>query len=199
MLQKLKRFALSAVVLLTFLAPVAVSQVSFAANGPCPGSDAPYPVDCSKIPLGCPGSSLQGPVSTSVTLACPWNPTSTFTCPAKKCTFTKVPTLNHGQTYKPGGSGGGGGGGASGGNCSTLSKCDLITKYINPLINFLAALVGIAVVISIIIGGIQYGSSAGDPQKVSAAKNRIRNAIVALVTFMFLYALLNFLMPGGLV
>lgn len=85
------------------------------------------------------------------------------------------------------------------GNCSNVSHCDLIQKYINPFINFLAALVGVVVVMSIIIGGIQYSSSAGDPQAASAAKNRIRNAIIALVTFLFLYALLNFLIPGGLV
>jgi hypothetical protein len=86
-----------------------------------------------------------------------------------------------------------------GGNCADVNTCDLVTKFIKPFVNFLIALVGIAVVISIIIGGIQYGSSAGDPQKVTAAKNRIRNAVVALVTFLFLYALLNFLIPGGLV
>jgi hypothetical protein len=86
----------------------------------------------------------------------------------------------------------------NGGNCASVSKCDLVSKWLNPFINFLAALVGIVVVISIVIGGIQYGSSAGDPQQVSAAKNRIRNAIIALVTFVFLYALLNFLIPGGL-
>jgi hypothetical protein len=73
-----------------------------------------------------------------------------------------------------------------------------VQGYINPFINFLAALVGVAVVISIVIGGIQYSSSGGDPAKAAAAKNRIRNAIVALVAFFFLYALLNFLIPGGL-
>jgi hypothetical protein len=83
-------------------------------------------------------------------------------------------------------------------NCSEISKCDLMTKYVYPFINFLSALVGLVVVISIVIGGIQYGSSAGDPQKVTAAKNRIRNALIALVTFIFLYSLLNFLVPGGL-
>jgi len=85
-----------------------------------------------------------------------------------------------------------------GGNCSSVSNCDLIQKYINPLVNLLAALVGVAVVISIVVGGIQYSNSGGDPQAVSAAKNRIRNAIIALLTFIFLYALLNFLIPGGL-
>lgn len=84
------------------------------------------------------------------------------------------------------------------GNCMDISQCDFIGKYLNKFINFLAALVGVAVVASIIFGGIQYGSSAGDPAKVTAAKNRIRNAILALLAFLFLYALLNFLVPGGL-
>lgn len=87
---------------------------------------------------------------------------------------------------------------ATSGNCTNLGHCDLIDKYINPLINFLAALVGVIVVVSIIIGGIQYSSSAGDPQATSAAKKRIVNAIIALVTFIFLYAILNFIVPGGL-
>jgi hypothetical protein len=86
----------------------------------------------------------------------------------------------------------------AGGNCKDIQHCDLFVHYINPAINLLAAAVGIIVAISIIIGGLQYGSSAGDPQKASAAKNRIRNAIIALVTFLFLYAILNFLIPGGL-
>ncbi|HSX30398.1 MAG TPA: pilin [Candidatus Saccharimonadales bacterium] len=86
----------------------------------------------------------------------------------------------------------------TGGSCASVAHCDLIIHYVNPIINLLAALVGIAVVASIIIGGVQYGSSAGDPQKVSAAKARIRNAIIALLTFFFLYGLLNFLLPSGL-
>lgn len=87
--------------------------------------------------------------------------------------------------------------GASG-NCKTLEKCDLISIYLNPTIQLFSALVGIVIVISIVIGGIQYASSAGDPQAAAAAKGRIRNAIIALLAFLFLYALLNFLIPGGL-
>jgi hypothetical protein len=85
------------------------------------------------------------------------------------------------------------------GPCSNLTQCSLIYSYVDPFIDFLAALVGVAVVVSIVIGGIQYSSSAGDPGKASAAKNRIRNAIIALVTFLLLYAMLNFLIPGGLI
>jgi hypothetical protein len=79
------------------------------------------------------------------------------------------------------------------------TQCNFITQYVQPFVNFLTALVGVAVTISIVIGGIQYGSSAGDSAKVSAAKNRIRNSIIALLAFIFLYAMLNFLIPGGLV
>lgn len=89
--------------------------------------------------------------------------------------------------------------GATTGKCADLKQCDLFYAYINPLIRFLSALVGVAVVASVVVGGIQYSSSAGDPQKASAAKNRIRNALLALVTYIFLLALLNFLIPGGLV
>jgi hypothetical protein len=85
------------------------------------------------------------------------------------------------------------------GPCTNLQQCSLIYDYVDPFIDFLSALVGVAVVASIVIGGIQYSSSAGDPSKASAAKNRIRNAIIALVTFLLLYAILNFLIPGGLV
>jgi hypothetical protein len=87
-------------------------------------------------------------------------------------------------------------------NCTdmtcTATSCNLIAKYINPLVRLLSALVGVAVTISIIVGGIQYGSSGGDPQRVTQAKNRIRNSVIALLAFMFLYAFLQFLVPGGI-
>lgn len=80
----------------------------------------------------------------------------------------------------------------------TSSQCDLFKTYIDPAINMLSGLVGIIVVISIIAGGIQYASSEGDPQKSSRAKSRITNAILAIVAYAFLYAFLQFIIPGGL-
>ncbi len=80
----------------------------------------------------------------------------------------------------------------------TASNCDLIKKYINPLISLLSALVGVAVTISIIIGGIQYSSSNGNAQQITAAKARIRNSLIALLAFFFLYTFLQFLVPGGI-
>jgi hypothetical protein len=57
-------------------------------------------VNCGKIPLGCPGSSQQGPVSTQATLTCPYPPSanSTWKCPGKTCKIGNV-TVKNGQTY----------------------------------------------------------------------------------------------------
>lgn len=79
----------------------------------------------------------------------------------------------------------------------TGDDCGLIEKYINPIINLLAGLVGIVISIVIVWGGIQYSSSADDPGKVSAAKSKIMNAIIALLGFLFMYVFLQWLVPGG--
>lgn len=84
---------------------------------------------------------------------------------------------------------------AAGSNCS--NDCGLVAKYGIPLINFAAGLVGIAATISIVIGGIQYSASGDNPQATSAAKKRIANAVLALLGFLFLYAALQWILPGG--
>lgn len=71
-------------------------------------------------------------------------------------------------------------------------------KYVNPLINFLSALVGIVVLASVIFGGIQYSTAGGDPSKVAAARQRIINSLLALAAFIFLYAFLQWIIPGGI-
>ena len=82
--------------------------------------------------------------------------------------------------------------------CKGTTSCDLVKKYVDPLINVLAAAVGVVVTISIVVGGIQYASSAGDPGKAQAARKRIMNAIIALIGFFLFYAVLQWLVPGGL-
>ncbi|HET7630574.1 MAG TPA: pilin [Candidatus Saccharimonadales bacterium] len=65
------------------------------------------------------------------------------------------------------------------------------------LINFLAVGVGIAVVIGLIIGGYKYMISNGNAGQVEDAKKTIANSLIALFLFAFMYALINFLVPGG--
>ena len=82
----------------------------------------------------------------------------------------------------------------NGGDCSGLIK-----NYVNPFIKLLTWVVGIAVVISIIVGGIQFASAGGDPGKVVAARKRITNSIVGLLAYLFMFAFLQWLLPGGIV
>lgn len=81
-------------------------------------------------------------------------------------------------------------------DCAEGGDCDLIAKYLNPMISFLTAFVGIAVVIGIITGGIRYAAAGDDPQKIGVAKNHIKMATVALFMFLFLYAGLTWLLPA---
>lgn len=84
--------------------------------------------------------------------------------------------------------------------CATATNCELVKTYIQPAVDFFAAIVGVAVVISMIYGGIEYASSAGDPQKAAGGKKRIRNGLFALLLFFFFYAFLRFaLLPGNLI
>lgn len=80
----------------------------------------------------------------------------------------------------------------------TGGRCDLVKKYITPTITVLAAIFGTVAAISIILGGINFTTSEGDPQKAARAKSRITNTIIATVAFLFLYAFLQFLIPGGI-
>ncbi|MEO6513582.1 MAG: hypothetical protein ABIR37_02720 [Candidatus Saccharimonadales bacterium] len=73
----------------------------------------------------------------------------------------------------------------------------LFAKYVNPVVNLLSAIVGVVVVIGIIVGAIQFSSSAGDPQKAANGKNHIRNALFGLAAYILLYAFLQFIIPGG--
>ncbi len=76
--------------------------------------------------------------------------------------------------------------------------CDFENKYINPAIDFLSIGFGLLVIIMIASAGIQYSAAGGDPQKVNNAKKRISNAVLALLLFIFMFALLQWLVPGGL-
>ncbi len=83
-------------------------------------------------------------------------------------------------------------------NCSKNSNtCDLVLKYVNPIIAFLSVSVGIVVVISVVLGGIQYSSAGDNPQATAAAKRRIINALLAGACFLFLLGFIEFLVPGG--
>lgn len=73
-----------------------------------------------------------------------------------------------------------------------------IVKDLNTIVNFLSGLVGVVVVFVIILGGIQYSMAGDKAEAVSAAKKRIINGLIALLAFMFIFAFLQWLIPGGI-
>lgn len=76
-------------------------------------------------------------------------------------------------------------------------KGGAITDAVFAIIRLLSDGVGLVVVGSIIVGGIQYTASAGDPGATSRAVGRIRESLIALLIFIFGYAILNFVIPAG--
>lgn len=72
-----------------------------------------------------------------------------------------------------------------------------IMEYVIIIINILSAVVGVIVVIMIVIGGIQYSTARDNPQGVAAARERIINALLALVSYLAITAFLQWVVPGG--
>ncbi len=74
-----------------------------------------------------------------------------------------------------------------------------ILAYLVAILRFLTYGVGVVVIMMIIVGGIQYSAAGGNAQAVGAAKARILNAVIALILYIFAFAILNFVVPGGLI
>ncbi len=86
-------------------------------------------------------------------------------------------------------------------NSNTNPYC---TSPHNPIIDLSFAIirllsdgVGLVIIASIILAGIQYTFSRGEPQSVANATKRIQSSAIALLLFIFAYALLNFIIPNG--
>lgn len=67
------------------------------------------------------------------------------------------------------------------------------------IIRFLIAGIGIVAVISVIVAGIQYSAAQGNPQAIQASIKRIQSSVGALLLYIFAWALINFIVPGGIV
>lgn len=143
----------------------------------CPGSSSPQqppPAECAQIPLGCPGSSQQGPVASQPT-NCPYSAANSSTGGSDE-TVRSTGKLD--------------------GDCKDINDCKII-GYLRDFINLLSVVVGIVVAIMIVVGGIQYSASRDNPQATAAAKQRVTNAVIALIVYVFVFAILEYLVPGG--
>ena len=80
---------------------------------------------------------------------------------------------------------------------ATLEQNPIYVRLIQ-VVNFLSAGVILIIIIAITISGIQYSASGDSPDMAKMAKDRIKNAVIALVLYLFMYALLQWIVPGGL-
>lgn len=110
-----------------------------------------------------------------------------------------------------GGNGSTGGGGASSsphqcGNagtffdwgCSGVDDSKIIVTTLITISNWIALGAVVIVTFGIIYGAIIYATSAGDATKAKKGISIIRNAIIALMLYLLMWAILQYVVPGGL-
>ena len=72
-----------------------------------------------------------------------------------------------------------------------------IIDMIYSLIKFLTDGVGLVIIASLVVAGIQYITSTGNPEATHRAMARIQASVIALMIFIFAYAILNYVIPPG--
>lgn len=83
---------------------------------------------------------------------------------------------------------------ACNGNQTAVCKgqSDSASGLITTVINTLLYVLGIIAVIMIVIGGIRYTTSSGDPSGVKSAKDTIIYSVVGLIVAILAYSIVNF-------
>lgn len=64
-------------------------------------------------------------------------------------------------------------------------------------INILTAGVGVLALAGIVYGAILWTSAGGSPEQIKKARTVFTNVVIGVVAFGGMYALLNFIVPGG--
>lgn len=85
-----------------------------------------------------------------------------------------------------------------GGTDSSSAERSPIFKVLLFIVNVLTTIVGLAAVGGIIAGGIIYSSARDNAEQTKKGITYVVNAIVAILLFAFMFAILNFVIPGGL-
>lgn len=73
-----------------------------------------------------------------------------------------------------------------------------IVVFLKAVLQFFAVGVGLLVTGGIITGGVIYMTARGNASQVETAQEVIRNSFIGLLLFLGLFAIVNFLIPGGI-
>ena len=71
-------------------------------------------------------------------------------------------------------------------------KTDKFPKIVGQIVNALLYVLGAVAVIVIIIAGILFATSSGDPALITKAKNTLLYAVVGLIVAIMAYAIVNY-------
>lgn len=79
--------------------------------------------------------------------------------------------------------------------CDNNTK-DALPTVVQNILNVIIGITGIIAVIFIIIGGVQYMTSAGDAGKAKKARDTILYAVIGLVVVILAFAIVNFVIKN---
>jgi hypothetical protein len=172
---KLAMVTVSLGVVLGVLGVLVTSNVAEAATAKSP---SPSPFACAKDQNGkC--SQLLIDTDTCVAISLPVVPNAKGTC------RVQINDANGNKVWSSGVSNDPKTGGA-------------VVNYLRGWLGLLNGAIALIVMLMIVVAGIQYVTSLANPSSVAAAKKRLTNAILALVMWLMMFAVLQFLIPGGI-
>jgi len=73
-----------------------------------------------------------------------------------------------------------------------------IVNYVRQWLYLLNLAVPGVILLMIIIAAVQYLTAGANPTSVKSAKSRLINAMIGLVLWLMMFAILQFLVPGGI-
>lgn len=84
---------------------------------------------------------------------------------------------------------------------NSLAQCNIekdnsLIDTIQVIINVILGVLGLVAVIFIILGGVNFVTSSGDPGKVKKAKDTILYGVIGLVVALLAYAIVNFVLTS---
>lgn len=81
---------------------------------------------------------------------------------------------------------------------NTVGSGGAIVNYLRMWLFLLNLAVPGVILLMMIVAAIQYITAGANPGSVKSAKSRLINAVIALVLYLMMFAILQFLVPGGI-
>lgn len=85
-----------------------------------------------------------------------------------------------------------------GGGNKTPAQETPFMQRIAVYLRWITLAIGVVAVFSVVLAGVQYAASGDNASAVEGAKKRMANAVIGIVIYVFMFGLLQWLVPGGI-